>query len=319
MGVNISTAQIKELRERTGAGMMDCKKALIETGGDMEKAVEYLREKGLAAAAKKAGRIAAEGLITSFITPDKKCGALVEVNCETDFVTKVDSFKEFAHELAEHVAVNAPNALSPETGEEGPYLMEQTLKSGATVQETVTQLVANIGEKITVRRFVRFARQEPGLVQDYILMGGKIGVLLELSLEKAEVAGEEDLLNLAKDLAMQVAAAKPEYVRRDEVDQETLEKEKAIYRAQAINEGKPEQIAEKIAEGRLEKFFKEACLEEQEFIKDSSLTVKKLLGQVGEKLGTRIEVVRFARYEKGEGLAKRSDDFVGEVMSQINQ
>ncbi|NLY88140.1 MAG: elongation factor Ts [Firmicutes bacterium] len=315
--MKVSTAQIKELRERTGAGMMDCKKALIETGGDMEKAVEYLREKGLAAAAKKAGRIAAEGLITSYITPDKKCGALVEVNCETDFVTKVDSFREFARELAEHIAVNAPKALSAETGKEGPYLMEQTLKSGATVQETVNQLVANIGEKITVRRFSRFERTEPGLIQDYIHMGGKIGVLLELSLEKAEAAGEEAFLNLAKDLAMQVAAAKPEYVRRDQVDQETLEKEKAIYRAQAVNEGKPEAIAEKIAQGRLEKFFKEACLEEQAYIKDSNLTVKKLLEQAAEELGTRIEVVRFTRYEKGEGLAKRDDDFVGEVMSQL--
>ncbi|HHU82185.1 MAG TPA: elongation factor Ts [Firmicutes bacterium] len=317
--MNVSTAEIKELRERTGAGMMDCKKALIESGGDLEKAVEYLREKGLAAAAKKAGRIAAEGMITSFITPDKKCGALVEVNCETDFVTKVDSFREFARELAEHIAVNAPKALSAETGKEGPYLLEQTLKSGATVQETVNELVANIGEKITVRRFVRFERSGAGLVQDYIHMGGKIGVLLEVALENAEAAGEEAFLNLAKDLAMQVAAAKPEYVRRDEVDKETLEKERAIYMAQAVNEGKPEAIAEKIAQGRLEKFFKEACLEEQVYIKDNNLTVKKLLEEVAKKLGAGIEVVRFARYEKGEGLAKRSDDFVGEVMSQLNQ
>ena len=189
--MNVSTADIKELRERTGARMMDCKKALIESGGDMEKAVEFLREKGLAAAAKKAGRIAAEGMITSFVAPDKKCGALVEVNCETDFVTKVDDFRKFAQELAEHVAVNAPKALSAETGKEGPYLLEQTLKSGATVQETVNQLVASIGEKITVRRFARFERSEPGFIQDYIHMGGKIGVLLELALEKAEAAGEE--------------------------------------------------------------------------------------------------------------------------------
>jgi elongation factor Ts len=317
--MNISTADIKELRERTGAGMMDCKKALIETGGNMEKAVEYLREKGLAAAAKKAGRIAAEGLITSFVTPDKKCGALVEVNCETDFVTKVDAFREFAQELAEHVAAKAPKALSAETGEGGPYLLEQTLKNGATVQETVNQLVASIGEKISVRRFVRFERSEPGVVQDYIHMGGKIGVLVELALDKAEVAGEEAFLNLAKDLAMQVAAAKPEYVRRDEVDEETLTKEKAIYMAQAVNEGKPEAIAEKIAQGRLEKFFKEACLEEQVYIKDNNITVKKLLEQVANELGAGIKIVRFARYEKGEGLAKRSDDFAGEVMSQINQ
>ena len=173
--MKVSTAQIKELRERTGAGMMDCKKALIETGGDMEKAVEYLREKGLAAAAKKAGRIAAEGLITSFITPDKKCGALVEVNCETDFVTKVDSFKEFAHELAEHVAVNAPNALSPETGEEGPYLMEQTLKSGATVQETVTQLVANIGEKLPCAVLSALRGRSPDWSRIISIWAGKSG------------------------------------------------------------------------------------------------------------------------------------------------
>ena len=315
--MNISTADIKELRERTGAGMMDCKKALIETGGNMEKAVEYLREKGLAAAAKKAGRIAAEGLITSFVTPDKKCGALVEVNCETDFVTKVDAFREFAQELAEHVAAKAPKALSAETGEGGPYLLEQTLKNGATVQETVNQLVASIGEKISVRRFVRFERSEPGVVQDYIHMGGKIGVLVELALDKAEVAGEEAFLNLAKDLAMQVAAGNP-VCRRDEVDRD-LTKEKPFTWHKRVNESKPEAIAEKIAQGRLEKFFKEACLEEQVYIKDNNITVKKLLEQVANELGAGIKIVRFARYEKGEGLAKRSDDFAGEVMSQINQ
>lgn len=315
--MNVSTALIKELRERTGAGMMDCKKALVDTDGDMEKAVEYLREKGLAAAAKKSGRIAAEGLITSFISPDKKSGALVEVNCETDFVTKVDDFRKFAHELAEHIAVNAPKALSAEAGGEGPYLLEQTLKNGLTVKETVNQLVANIGENITVRRFSRFERSEAGLVQDYIHMGGKIGVLLELSLEKAEVAGDEEILSLAKDLAMQVAAAKPEYVRKEDIDKETLEKEKAIYKAQAANEGKPEAIAEKIATGRLQKFFKEVCMEEQVYIKDNDLTIKKLLAQVANKLGSGLKIIRFTRYEKGEGLAKRDDDFVGEVMSQL--
>lgn len=315
--MEITAALVKELREKTGAGMMDCKKALVESAGDMEKAIDYLREKGLAAAAKKAGRIAAEGLVASFVTPDKRRGALVEVNCETDFVAKVDAFKEFTEELVEHIALNAPAALSREQGKEGPFLLEQTLKSGLTVQETLNGLIANIGENIVIRRFTHYGVEGPGLLQDYNHLGGKIGVLLELALDRDGLSDNEDLQTLAKDLAMQVAAARPEYVSREDVDEETLEKEKSIYKAQALNEGKPEAIAEKITLGRLEKFFKETCLMEQEFIKDTSLTVKKLVAQVEKKIGAGIKIKRFVRYEKGEGVAKKDDDFAGEVMSQL--
>ena len=307
----ISAAVVKELRERTGAGMMDCKKALNEVGGDMDKAIEYLREKGLAAAAKKAGRIAAEGLVNAYIDDGKKVGVLVEVNCETDFVSKNPDFQKFVQDTAMAIAQNAPA--------DNEALANVKLPGGSTVSETVTGLVAKIGENMNVRRFVRFETKENGLIDSYIHMGGKIGVLLECSISKKETAGNPEFLSLVKDLAMQVAAAKPEYVRREEVPAEVLEAEKAIYKAQAMNEGKPEAIAEKIMVGRLEKFYKEVCLLEQLFIKDTDKTVTKLLQEFNAKLGgENITVTRFARFEKGEGIEKRQDDFASEVMSQIN-
>lgn len=306
----ISAAVVKELRERTGAGMMDCKKALSEAGGDMDKAIEYLREKGLAAAAKKAGRIAAEGLVNAFVADGKKVGVLVEVNCETDFVAKNPDFQKFVQDTAMAIAQNAPA--------DNDALANLKLPGGGTVKETLTALVAKIGENMNVRRFVRFETKENGLIDSYIHMGGKIGVLLECSFSKKETAANPDFLSLVKDLAMQVAAAKPEYVRREEVPAEVLEREKAIYKAQAMNEGKPEAIAEKIMLGRLEKFYKEVCLLEQLFIKDTDKTVTKLLQELNAKLGgENITINRFARFEKGEGIEKRQDDFASEVMSQI--
>lgn len=306
----ISAAVVKELRERTGAGMMDCKKALSEAGGDMDKAIEYLREKGLAAAAKKAGRIAAEGLVNAFVADGKKVGVLVEVNCETDFVAKNPDFQRFVQDIAVAIAQNAPA--------DNDALANVKLPDGGTVSETLTALVAKIGENMNVRRFVRFEIKENGLIDSYIHMGGKIGVLLECAFTKKETAANPDFLSLVKDLAMQVAAAKPEYVRREEVPAEVLEREKAIYKAQAMNEGKPEAIAEKIMLGRLDKFYKEVCLLEQLFIKDNDKTVTKLLQELNAKLGgENITINRFARFEKGEGIEKRQDDFASEVMSQI--
>jgi len=317
MSMEISASVVKELRERTGAGFMDCKRALEQSGGDIEKAVEILREKGLASAAKKAGRVAADGLVGSFISADRKTGALVEVNCETDFVAKTEDFQKFVQDLAEHIVVEAPQSLSPEEGGAGPYLLEQTFKGQAKLSDYVTQLVASTGEKITVRRFVRFNVSGAGLVQDYIHMNGKIGVLIELALGQEGLSANEEVLNLAKDLAMQVAAARPDYVRRDEVPQDVIEHEKQIFKAQAMNEGKPEAIAEKITMGRLQKMYKEICLEEQPFIKDDQYSVSQLVAETGKKLGTEIKIVRFARFEKGEGIEKRKDDFASEVMSQI--
>jgi elongation factor Ts len=307
----ISAASVKELRERTGAGMMDCKKALAETGGDLDKAIEYLREKGLAAAAKKAGRIAAEGLVNAFIAPDRNVGVLVEVNCETDFVAKNPAFIQFTKDIAEMVATKAPADLSA--------LAEMKMATGQTVAETITSMVSTIGENMTLRRFIRFETKGAGVVESYIHLGGKIGVLLECSVTKADTVNNNEFLTFVKDMAMQVAAAKPEYVRRDEVPSSVLEQEKAIYKAQAVNEGKPEAIAEKITVGRIEKFYKEVCLVEQLFIKDNEKTVTKLIQELNSKLGDNITVVRFARFEKGEGIEKRKDDFAAEVMSQIKE
>jgi elongation factor Ts len=305
----ISAAIVKELRERTGAGMMDCKKALSENNGDLEKSIEYLREKGLAAAAKKAGRVAAEGLVNAYIAKDKKVGVLVEVNCETDFVTKNPDFQQLVLDVAVAVAEKAPA--------NNEALADLKLANDSTVAETVTNLVSKIGENMNVRRFERFDCKENGLIDSYIHMGGKIGVLIECSFSKKETADNPEFIALVKDLAMQVAAAKPEYIRREEVPAEVLEREKTIYKAQAMNEGKPEAIAEKIMVGRLDKFYKEVCILEQIFIKDTNMTVTKLLQEINAKLGENITVNRFARFEKGEGLEKRQDDFASEVMSQI--
>jgi elongation factor Ts len=305
----ITAAGVKELRERTGAGMMDCKRALSETNGDLDKAIEYLREKGLAAAAKKAGRIAAEGLVYAYIFDNQKLGALVEVNCETDFVAKNPDFQQFTADVARLIAVQAPA--------DGEALAKLIMADGKTVNETITALIAAIGENLTLRRFVRFELSGAGLVGSYIHLGGKIGVLIECATGKVETAGNLDFNAFVRDLAMQVAAARPEYVNRAEVPVAVLEREKAIYKAQAVNEGKPEAIAEKIMTGRLEKYYKEVCLTEQLFIKDSEKTIAKLTQELNAKLHETITITRFARFEKGEGIAKHRDDFASEVMSQI--
>jgi len=305
----ISAASVKELRERTGAGMMDCKRALGETNGELEKAIEYLREKGLSAAVKKSGRVAAEGLVNAYVVANKQIGVLVEVNCETDFVAKNPDFQNFVQNVA--VIIAEKNPANTEV------LADLAMADGKTVKETVTNLIVTIGENMTVRRFARFAPQNIGAVESYIHMGGKIGVLLECSIAKAETVNNPEFAALLKDLAMQVAAARPEHVCREEVSAEILESEKAIYKAQAMNEGKPEAIAEKIMVGRLEKFYKEICLNEQIFIKDGDKTINKLLQELNTKLGEQVSIVKFARFEKGEGIEKRSDDFASEVMSQI--
>ena len=306
----ITAAVVKELRERTGAGMMDCKKALAETSGDLDKAIEFLREKGLAAAAKKAGRIAAEGTVDALINADKKIGVLVEVNCETDFAAKNDEFQKFVKNVTKVVADKAPADLDT--------LSALPLSGGHTVAETITNLVATIGENMQVRRFTRFELKGTGMIESYIHMGGKIGVLIECSTTKADTVNKPEFQTLIKDLAMQIAAAKPEYVRRDQVPADVLEHEKTIYKAQAMNEGKPEAIAEKIMVGRLEKFYKEICLNEQMFIKDNEQSITKLLQAANTQLGgENIVINRFARFEKGEGIEKKKDDFANEVMSQI--
>lgn len=310
--MEISASMVKELRERTGAGMMDCKKALNETGGDMDKAIDFLREKGLAAAAKKASRVASEGLVTAYISSDRKAGGLVEVNCETDFVAKNTGFISFVNETAKIAAEQNPKTVEA--------LLDMATASGKTVKDSLTDLIATLGENMSVRRFARLAVSSgEGAVESYIHMGGKIGVLVELTCNQAQTAQNQEFLTLARDLGMQVAAAKPEYIRRTEVPADVLEREKAIYKAQAMEEGKPEAIAEKVVTGRVEKFYKEICLVEQIFIKDTDKTVTKLMAEIGQKLCDTIDVTAVSRFEKGEGLEKRQDDFASEVMSQIQQ
>ena len=287
------TAQdVKTLREITGCGMMDCKKALTETNGDQEKAIELLREKGLAAAAKKAGRIAAEGVVGSFISADGKIGAVVEVNCETDFVAKTDNFKALVEKIAAHIVATKPADLEA--------LMASEL-DGQTVEALVTASVAKIGEKISVRRFALYEAPE-GVVAAYIHGGGKIGVLVEFKGGNAE---------LGKDVAMHIAAANPAYLDRTQVPAAELEHEKEVLSEQAKNEGKPEKIIEKMVLGRINKYYKEVCLIDQEFVKDPDQSVGKLLK------ANDAEVLAFTRFQLGEGIEKKQEDFAAEVMSQI--
>ena len=288
----ITAALVKELRERTGAGMMDCKKALTAVEGDMDKAIDFLREKGLAAAAKKAGRIAAEGVVGSFVSADGKIGAIVEVNCETDFVAKTDGFKELVKKIAAHIVATKPADVEA--------LLASEL-DGQTVEALVTASVAKIGEKISVRRFALYEAPE-GVVAAYIHGGGKIGVIVELKGGNAE---------LGKDVAMHVAAANPSYLERSQVPAAELEHEKEVLYEQAKNEGKPEKIIEKMVMGRINKYYKEVCLVDQEFVKDPDQTVGKLVKAAGA------EVLAFSRFQLGEGIEKKQEDFAAEVMSQI--
>ena len=289
----ITAELVKQLREKTGAGMMDCKKVLTETDGDMEKAAELLRERGIAKAAKKSGRVAAEGLVCSYVSEDKKMGAIVEVNAETDFVAKNEEFRAFVADIAEIVAKTNPADVEA-------LLAEKYMDTDKTVKETLTDKIATIGENMTIRRFARFETE--GLVESYIHGDGKIAVLVELS--KGDSA-------LAKDVCMQIAAAKPEYLNREEVPAEAVNKEMEILKVQAMNEGKPAEIAEKMVKGRIGKFYSEICLLDQEFVKDPSVKVGEMVASKGG------EIVRFARFETGEGIEKKEENFAEEVMKQL--
>ena len=291
----ITATMVKDLREKTGAGMMDCKKVLTEADGDMEKAIELLRERGIAKAAKKSDRIAAEGLVLGYVSEDQKSGAVVEVNSETDFVAQNAEFRSFVEAVAKQVVLKNPADVEA--------LLEQDSieESGKKVSEVLIDETAKIGEKLSIRRFVRFETTD-GLIEKYIHGDGKIAVLVNLK------GGDS---NLAKDICMQIAAARPEYLNREAVPQERLDKEMEILKVQAMNEGKPEAIAEKIVQGRIGKFYSEICLVEQEFVKNPDIKVSELLKQ------NNSEVVEFARLEKGEGIEKKEENFAEEVMKQI--
>ena len=291
----ITASQVKELREKTGAGMMDCKKVLTETNGDEEKAIELLRERGIAKAAKKSSRIAAEGLVVAYVSDDKKTGTVVEVNAETDFVAKNEEFKTFANDVAEQVVKENPANVEE-------LLSQKWIKdTSKTVSEVLTDKIATIGENMSIRRFVRFTSN--GLVEKYIHGEGKIGVLVSME------GGNEEV---AKDICMQIAAARPEYLDETAVPEERVAKEMEILKAQAMNEGKPAEIAEKMVQGRLGKFYGEICLVDQPFVKDPNIKVSELLSSKNAK------VIEFARIERGEGIEKKEENFAEEVAKQIN-
>lgn len=300
------TAQdVKKLREMTNCGMMDCKKALTETDGDMDKAIEFLREKGLATAAKKAGRIASEGLVEADVIDN--VGVVVEVNSETDFVAKNVDFQNFVKSIAEVIAKNAPADVEA--------LKNLKINDSHTVGEALTEKIATIGENMNIRRFERFE----GINQAYIHGGGRIGVLVNFNVADASKADTDEFKTMAKDVAMQIAAIAPQYVRESEVPEAEVEKEKEILKAQALNEGKPEAIVEKMVAGRIKKFFKDICLVDQPYVKDPDMSVEKYVKSVADKLGTEITIAKFARLEKGEGLEKKEDDFAAEVAKMMGK
>lgn len=302
----ITAQSVKELRERTGAGMMDCKKALTKTEGDIEKAIEFLREKGLAAAAKKAGRVAAEGLVKTVVSEDKKRAAIVEVNCETDFVAANDQFIGFVDKLAKLVLDTDVNTVEE--------LSEVKFDGDKTVKESITELIATLGENMTVRRFKKFAVNN-GVVQSYIHGGGRIGVVVEVTCDT-----ESDVLaEVAKELCMQVAAANPLFLSEADVDQEAIEKEREIYRVQALNEGKPEKIVEKMVDGRIKKYYKEVCLLDQQWVKDGDKSISKFIDEKSKEVGSPITVTSFVRFERGEGIEKVVEDFAAEVAKQMGK
>jgi elongation factor Ts len=291
----ISASQVKELRETTGAGMMDCKKALEECGGDREKAVDILRTKGLADLAKKAGRATNEGLVAAWTSENGKVGAMVEVNCETDFVARNAEFQTFVAAVAEQVAVDAPDGIRDG---QAPIMSQQWKRNPAlTVEHALGELVTKLGENMGISRFVRYETPENGVIGSYIHGLGRIGVMVEIA---GADSSQPAVVALAKDVAMHIAAASPICVARDNVPAGTVEHEMSIYKAQAEGSGKPEAIQEKIATGRLEKFYKEVCLIEQAFVKDPDKSVEQLVAETSKAIGVPLSVVSFDRFVLGE-------------------
>ncbi|MFD6441924.1 translation elongation factor Ts [Peribacillus sp. NPDC060186] len=290
------TAQlVKELREKTGAGMMDCKKALVQTEGDMEKAIDFLREKGIAKAANKGDRIAAEGL-TSIVVEGNQA-VILEVNSETDFVAKNEGFQALVKELAAFLLANKPESVEA--------ALEQTMENGAKVADHINAAVAKIGEKLTLRRFQVVTKTDNDAFGAYLHMGGRISVLSVLE-------GTTDA-EAAKGVSMHIAAINPKYISRDQVDASELDREREVLTQQALNEGKPEKIVAKMVEGRINKFYEEICVNEQAFVKNPDQKV----GQFVESIGGKIQ--SFVRYEVGEGLEKRQENFAEEVMNQVKK
>ena len=303
--MEVTAGLVKELRERTGAGMMDCKNVLVETSGDMEKAIELLREKGLAKAAKKAGRIASQGLVKLAFSADGKKAAVIEVNSETDFVAKNEEFIEFVDVLAEKALEAASDDMEA--------FMALPYKEEGTVRDALNNKIAKIGENMNVRRFVKC--ETPGVVYvGYTHGNGKIGVIVGFE----TAAGAEEISVMGKDVAMQVASMNPKFIDESSIDPEYIESEKKILVQQALNEGKPANIVEKMVTGRLKKELKETCLVEQKFVKDGELSVRQYIDNSAKAIGQSTKVVEMVRYEIGEGIEKKEENFAEEVAKQMN-
>ncbi|MDD2361670.1 MAG: translation elongation factor Ts [Oscillospiraceae bacterium] len=300
---------VKTLREKTGVGMMDCKKALTETNGDMDKAIEILREKGLAAAEKKSGRIAAEGLVYAYVDDDKKVGAVIEVNSETDFVAKNADFQLFVKKLAEIVVDTNPADVA--------VLLDTKYEGTVSVADALREKILVIGENLSIRRFVRYE----GDIVSYVHGGGRIGVLVRFDADEKASASDE-LQECGKDVAMQIAALSATYLDKESVPAEVIEKEKEILVAQIKNDpknsNKPEQIINKMVDGRIGKYYENNCLMQQAFVKNGDIKVKQYIDDMAKKSGGLMTVAEFVRFEKGEGLQKREDNFADEVAGMIN-
>lgn len=291
---DINAQLVKKLRDLTGAGMMDCKKALVATNGDLEEAVVYLRKQGIASAAKKESRATKQGLLASFIAPDSKLGVLVEVNCESDFVARTEDFKALASDMALHIAEHKPEA------HEVLYEQKFAKDPETTIRDLVKTNIAKLGENIGISRFVIYEVNSTGVVGSYIHTGGQIGVLVELETSSDAVAQKDEFKTLLHDTAMQIAAANPQYVGKENVPADLLQKEREIQRERALAEGKPEKMVDRIAEGRISKFYEEMCLLDQPFIRENSISVTELIRTVTAKLGGDVKVTRFVRFKVGD-------------------
>ncbi|HHV42220.1 MAG TPA: elongation factor Ts [Clostridiaceae bacterium] len=312
----ITAAMVKDLREKTGAGMMDCKKALQASDGDFDKAVNWLREHGMATAEKKAGRITTEGMVQGKVAEDGKTGALVEINIETDFAVKNERFQTLVNNITEQ-------ALTTELGTDDIANMEKLLaepyiaNQDITVELAIKEEIASIRENITFRRASRFALDDPGYIDIYIHGEGRVGVMTELVTGTDETAKTEELRDLARNLSMQIAAMKPLYLDAHSVPEDVLENEREVARAAARKDGKPEKIIENIVKGKLKRYYTDFCLKEQSYILDDNLTVQKAIAQVAKELGDTIKVTRFLRYERGEGLQKKCENYAEEIAKQF--
>lgn len=293
--MSISAGQVKELREKTGVGMMECKKALEENSGNMDKAIIWLRERGMSRAAKKADRVAAEGIVEVLVNDDANAGVVLEVNCETDFVSKNDDFRKFVRDTAAAALKTRCSDVNK--------LVNEKLPSGKTVQDTITDLIQKIGENMKLRRVSYYASTN-GVVAGYVHLGGKIGTMVVL-----DGAKNPEILALGKDLAMHVAAANPRYLTPANVNTEELEQEKVLSRKKLIEEKKPEAMIEKIVEGQMKKFYKEVCFVEQAFIKDPNTNIASLV----TKTSPALKIANFCRFQLGEGIEKKKEDFAAEV------